>query len=54
MKTLTLKNKFQTIADLMSGADVEMFHEMPYIMITKDNVDEWIESTEAYLEENGE
>lgn len=50
----TTDDVVQTIADLMSGADVEMFHEMPYIMITKDNVDEWIESTEAYLEENGE
>jgi hypothetical protein len=31
---------------------VKMFHEMPFIMITKDNVDEWIERTENYLKNN--
>ena len=41
-----------TIAELAETGDTEMFHEMPYILITKDNVDEWIESTEAYLDAN--
>lgn len=50
----TTDDVIETIADLSAGKDVDVFHEMPYIMITKENVDEWIETTEAYLEENGE
>ena len=40
------------MADLSSGAEVKMFHEMPFIMITEENVDEWIERTESYLKES--
>ena len=50
----TTNNVIETIADLEAGENVSMFHEMPYIMITKENVDEWIEKTESYLKENGE
>lgn len=35
---------------LAAGKEVEKFHEMPYIMITKDNVDYYIEKTMKYLE----
>ena len=45
----TIDDVIDTIAALGRGEDVKMFHEMPFIMITKDNVDEWIERTENYL-----
>ena len=45
----TTDDVIDTIAALGHGEDVKMFHEMPFIMITKDNVDEWIERTENYL-----
>lgn len=48
----TTDDVMETIGTLMAGEETEMFHEMPFIMITKDNVDEWIEKTEAYLEES--
>ena len=41
-----------TIQELADSGETEMFHEMPYIFITKDNVDEWIERTESYLAKN--
>lgn len=47
----TTTDVIDTVAALTSGETVSMFHEMPYIMITKENVDEWIERTEAYLAE---
>lgn len=48
----TTDDVIQTVADLSSGAEVKMFHEMPFIMITEENVDEWIERTESYLKES--
>jgi ABC-type sugar transport system substrate-binding protein len=48
----TTDDVIDTIADLGAGENVKMFHEMPFIMITKDNVDEWIERTESYLKNN--
>lgn len=45
----TTDDVIYTIQKLCAGENVEMFHEMPYIMITQDNVAEWIERTEAYL-----
>ena len=47
----TTDDVIQTVADLSSGAEVKMCHEMPFIMITEENVDEWIEITESYLKE---
>mgnify|MGYP004575858257 FL=1 len=41
-----------TINELHETGTTEMFHEMPFIFITKDNVDEYIASTEAYLKKN--
>ena len=41
-----------TIKELHETGTTEMFHEMPFIFITKDNVDEYIASTEAYLKKN--
>jgi ribose transport system substrate-binding protein len=48
----TTDDVIHTIAALSAGENVEMFHEMPFITITKDNVDEWIERTESYLKNN--
>ena len=41
-----------TIKELHETGTTEMFHEMPFIFITNDNVDEYIASTEAYLKKN--
>lgn len=48
----TTDGVMQTIGQLVSGEGTDMFHEMPFIMITKENVDEWIERTESYLSSN--
>jgi len=45
----TTDDAIETVKKLCSGETVSMFHEMPYIMITKANVEEWIEKTESYL-----
>ena len=48
----TTNDVIATISELHETGTTEMFHEMPFIFITKDNVDEYIASTEAYLEKN--
>lgn len=48
----TTDDVVHTISALSAGENVEMFHEMPFIIITKDNVDEWIERTEGYIKNN--
>ena len=48
----TINNVVSTIMELAETGSTQMFHEMPYIFITKDNVDEHIAKTEAYLKEN--
>lgn len=45
----TVADVIATIAELADTGSTAMFHEMPYVVITKDNADEWIERTEAYL-----
>ena len=49
----TTDDVIATIEELADTGDTEMFHEMPYIFITKENVDSYIEQTEAYLNANG-
>ena len=49
----TTDDVIATIQELAGTGTTQMFHEMPYILITKDNVDEWIDRTESYLAENG-
>lgn len=47
----TTTTKVLEVAEkLAAGETVEKFHEMPYIMITRDNVDYYIEKTMKYLE----
>ena len=41
-----------TIGELAATGTTQMFHEMPFIFITADNVDEWIARTEDYLANN--
>ena len=41
-----------TINELHETGTTAMFHEMPFTMITKDNVDKYIAEPEAYLEKN--
>ena len=48
----TTNDVIKTIGEISATGSTPMFHEMPYILITKENVDEWIERTEAYLEAN--
>ena len=48
----TTNDVIATISELHETGTTEMFHEMPFIFITKDNVDEFIASTEAYLKKN--
>ena len=45
----TTNDVISTISELHEKGTTEMFHEMPFIFITKDNVDEYIAATEAYL-----
>ena len=45
----TTNDVVATINELHETGTTEMFHEMPFIFITKDNVDEYIAATEAYL-----
>lgn len=45
----TVDDVVATIAELADTGSTAMFHEMPFIIITKNNVEEWIEKTEAYL-----
>lgn len=48
----TTNDVIATIAELAETGTTDMFHEMPYILITAANVDEWIARTEEYLANN--
>lgn len=49
---VTTDNVISTIQELADTGSTAMFHEMPYIFITKENADHYIEQTEAYLKAN--
>ncbi len=48
----TTDDVIATILELADTGETNMFHEMPYIFITKDNVDQYIQQTESYLKNN--